>query len=137
MLHGNRAQRLVELRVDEQHGRAGVLDDVADLLRVQPEVDRHERAPEHADAEQGDEEARGIGRHDGDALVLGRAEIVERRGEAPRHLRELAIGEATEPAARRVRLVDHGLAVTVDELGALEKVTQGERNDHGYAPSVR
>jgi len=35
-------QRLVDLRINEQDRRPGVLDDVLDLLRPQPEVDRHQ-----------------------------------------------------------------------------------------------
>ena len=62
------------------------------------------------------------------------AEVVERGGQAARHRGELRVGEAAEAAAGRVRLVDHRLAVAVDELGALEEVGQRERNDHW--PSV-
>src|SRR6266542_948047 len=137
MLHRDLAQRLVELGIHEQDGRAGVLDDVADLLRVQAEVDGHEGAPEHAHAEEAHEEARGIGRHDGHAIVLAHPQIVEARRETPGHLRELTVAEAPEAAPGRIGLVDHRLAVAVDQLGAVEEVTQGERYDHGRAPSVR
>ena len=106
-------------------------EDVTDLFGVEPEVYRDEGAPEHADAEQAHEEARRVGRDDGDAVVLRDAKIVEGGAQAPRHLGELGVGEAAETAARRIRLVDHRLAIAVDELGALEKISKSQRNDHG------
>src|SRR3546814_2625702 len=49
-------ERLVELRIDQRHRGAGMLDDVADLLRVQPEVHRDDDAPEDAHSEERSEE---------------------------------------------------------------------------------
>ena len=66
-----------------------MLDDVADLLGIQPEVDGHEDAAEHADPEQADQEARRVGGDDGHAIVLGDPELVQGHGEAPRHVGEL------------------------------------------------
>ena len=89
-LTGCRAQRLVQLGIDQQHRAAGVLQDVADLFGVEPEVHRHQDASVPADPEEAHQEARGVGGHDRDALVLADAEIVERRGQAAGHLAELA-----------------------------------------------
>ena len=74
------AQRVVELGIDEQHRRARVLDDVRDLLRVEPEVDRHEHAAAPAHAEERREQARRVVRHDRDALTAPDAERVEPGG---------------------------------------------------------
>ena len=82
VLHRDVPQGLVELGIDEQHRGAGVLDDVADLLGIQPEVDGHEDAPEHADPEQADQEACRVGGDDGHAIVLGDPELVQGHGEA-------------------------------------------------------
>ncbi len=65
------------------------------------------------------------------------AEVVERGGQAARHLGELRVRDAPEPAAGRVGLVHDGLAVAVDELGSLEEITEGEGNDHGTSASSR
>ena len=133
MLHRDVAQQLVELGIDEQGRGAGVLEDVADLLRVEAEVHRHQDAPERADSEQSEQEARGVGGNDGHALVLADAEIVEGGGETTRHRAELRVGEAAEAAAGRARLVDHGLAAAVDMLGPLEEIAEGEGHDHGLS----
>ena len=45
-------QRLVELGVDVEHPRAGVLDDVAHLVGPQPEVHRHQHPAVAGDAEE-------------------------------------------------------------------------------------
>ena len=70
------------LGVDEQDGRARVLDDVAHLVAVQPEVDRHQHAAERRDAVQRDEEARRVRRHDRHPVAGREAELVERDREA-------------------------------------------------------
>ncbi len=128
------AQGLVELGVDEEHGRAGVLDDVADLLGIETEVHGHQDPPEHADPEQADQEAGGVGRDDGDAVVLRDAQVVEGGGQAARPLREGRVREAAEAAAGGARLVDHRLAIAIDELRTLEKITESQRNDHFRVP---
>lgn len=38
------SERVVELRVDEEHGRPGLFDDVPDVVGVEPKVDRHDDA---------------------------------------------------------------------------------------------
>ena len=113
-----------------------MLEDVADLLCIEPEVHRDQDAPEGADAEQAEQEARRVGRDDGDALVAGDAEVVEGGAEAARHLAEPGVGEAAEATAGRARLVDHGHPLAVHDLGALEKVPQRKRNDHRMKSST-
>jgi len=127
-------QRGVEVRIHQEHRRARVLHDVADLLGVEPEVDRHQHASPRAHAEEAHQEARRVRRDDPDALALTDAEVVERRRQAAAHGGELPVGHPPEPAARRRRLVHHGLPVAVHELRALHEIEQGERNDHREPP---
>ena len=86
VLGGDAGERVVELGVDEQHRRARVLDDVADLVGVEPEVDRHEHAPPPAHAEEGREQAGRVLRDDRHPLTLRDAEPVEARGLRTREL---------------------------------------------------
>jgi hypothetical protein len=123
-------QRLVELGVDQRDGRAGVLDDVAHFLGVEPEVHRDDHASEDTHAEQAHQEAGGVGRDDRDSLVVVHAHVVERGRQAARHRGELSVRDAAQPAARRVGLVDDRLARAVHLLGALQEVSQGEGHDH-------
>src|SRR6266487_2539717 len=57
---------VVELGVDKQHGGAGVVDDVADFVGVEPEVDGHEDPARSADPEEGHEQSSRVGRDDRD-----------------------------------------------------------------------
>ena len=119
MLHGNGTDGLFHLGVDERDRRSRVLDDVADLVSVETEVHRHQDAAVDAHAEEAHQKAPGIGRDDSHPLALGHAEVVEGRREAPAHGREARVGDAPEPTAGRIRLVDDGHAAAVDQLGAL------------------
>ena len=51
MLHRNVGHHVGEIGVVEEDGRPGVLDDIGDLGRRKPEVDRHEDAAESAHTE--------------------------------------------------------------------------------------
>jgi hypothetical protein len=130
MLDGNALHHRFHLRIDERHRRSGVLDDVADLLRVQPEVDRHQHTVVHAHPEQTDEEPPRIGRHDRHALPVGYPEVVQKRRLTPRHLPELPIRDPPQPTPRRIRLIHHRLPLPVGELGTLQEISQCEWNDH-------
>ena len=83
MLDGEMPQGLVELGIDQRHRRSRVLDDVADLLGVEPKVHRHQDPAVDADAEEAHQEARRVGRDDRDPRALADAELVERAREAP------------------------------------------------------
>ena len=77
------AQRLVELGVDQQHPRAGVLDDVAHLVGPEPEVHRHQHPPVAADPEERRQQPGAVVAHDRDPVADADAELVELRGLAP------------------------------------------------------
>ncbi len=138
VLDRDRAQGLLQLGIDEGHGRARMLDDVADLLRVEPEVHRHQDAAEHAHPEEAHQEARRVRRDDRDPLALAHPQLVEGDGQAPAHRGEPSVGDAAEPAAGRIGLVDDGFTLAVDQLGAVEEIGQGQGNDHvGLLCAVR
>ena len=121
---------LVELGVDEQHRRAGVLDDVAHLVDVQAEVDRDEDAPESTDAEERRHEAGAVLAHDRDALALADAEPVEARRLGSCELGDPLVGEVTPRGCGLVGLVDETDAVAVDELRVPDEVVHSQRNLH-------
>ena len=124
---------LVELGIDEQHGGTGLLDDVADLVGVEAEVDRDDHAPVAGDAEQGDEEAGAVVGDDGDTLAATDAEGVEAGGQRPGVLGDLPPGQLAPAVGGLVGLVDDADAVAVDVLGAIEEVEDVERDLHDRA----
>jgi hypothetical protein len=79
-------ERFVQLGVDEQHARTGVLDDVAHLFGDQAEVDRHQHATRPAHAEQIGEQTRRVLAHHRHALADPDAHRVEARGDRARPL---------------------------------------------------
>jgi hypothetical protein len=119
---------VLQLGVDEQHLGAAVRHDVADLVGVQPEVDRHEHAAVAAHAVEGDHEASRVRAHDRHAGAVGHAEAIELAGHAAGAARELRVGHLAE-GRRPSRLVHQGHPVPV-ERAALEEVDQGQRNAH-------
>ena len=127
-------ERLVQFGIHQQHRRSRVVDDVADLLGVQPEVDGHEHAPEPADAEVRDQEAPRVGAHDGHPLPGGDSHVVEGSGHSPGPAVELGIGQPVERARHR-RLVDQCNAIGVGGAPPLEEVADGKRYLHD-APLV-
>ena len=121
MLALDAGERLLELGVVQQHRRAAVVDDVADLLAVQPEVDRHEHPAEPAHAEEADEQAGAFWLDDRHPLARPDAALVERGGLGAGQLGDAAVRERAEAVlsgttAGLVRLVDHTDAIGVDEL---------------------
>ena len=127
-------ERIVELGIDEEHGRTGLLDDVADLLGVEPEVDRHDDTPVAGHREQGDEEAGAVLRDDRHALAGSDAEGVEAGGHGPGVFGDLPPRQSPPAVGGLVRLVDHTDAVAVDVLGAIEEVEDVERSLHRVVP---
>ena len=79
MLALDALHRLLELGVDVEDAGTPVLDDVGDLLRREPEVDRHEHPSEAGDAEEGGVEPGAVVREVGDPLADADAELVELR----------------------------------------------------------
>ena len=128
------AERFVELGIDEEHRRTGLLDDVAHLVGVEPEVDRHDDAAVAGHREQGDEEAGAVLRDDRHPLAGTDAEGVEAGGHGPGVLGDLPPCHASPAVGRLVGLVDHADAVAVDVLGAIEEVEDVELGFHRFTP---
>jgi hypothetical protein len=126
--HFQMAQGFVQLGIDEQHRRPRVLEDVDDLVCPQPVVDGDEDAAIRAHAEEGHQEARRVGRDDGHARAGRDAQIIERRGQATRHPRELAVGDAAQSSAGRGGC--RTLRGRHAQVNALDEVAEGQRNDH-------
>jgi hypothetical protein len=123
-------ERVVELGIDEKHGRTGLLDDVANLVGVEAEVDRHDDAPVAGYAEQGDEEAGAVVGDDGDSFAAPNAEGVEAGGQRPGVLGDLPPRQLSPAGGGLVGFVDHADPVAVDVLGAVEEVEDVERDLH-------
>ena len=130
VLHRQVGDRLRQLRVDEEHRRTRVLEDVLDLHRRQPEVDRHQHAPEAAHAEERREQAPGVLRQHRHPLAPPDAALVEVGGLGPGQLLGASVGDRAQPAARRVGLVDDPDAVAVDEGRAVEVAADGHGGAH-------
>ena len=128
-------ERFVELGIDEEDGGAGLLDDVADLVGVEAEVDRHDDASVAGDGEQGDEEAGAVVRDDRDPLAATDAEGVEAGGHRPGVLGDLPPRHPSPAVGGLVGFVDDADAVAVDVLGAVEEVEDVERDLHRIAPA--
>ena len=129
------AERVVELGIDEQHRGTGVLDDVAHLVGIQPEVDRHEHpAVTTHSPERRQETSRVLGDH-GDPLALADPEAVEAGGLRPRQLGKARVREVTPRGGGLVGLVDHTCARAVDQLGSAEEVGNRQRNLHQSTPT--
>ena len=122
VLSGDVLQQVLQLGIDHEHLRAGVLDDVAHLGRCEPEVDRHQHASPGRDAEERHQQPGGVVRHDRDPAAGRDAKCVEVRGLRPRPLRDLGIGQRTPARRRLVGLVDHRDPFGIDRFRAVEEV---------------
>jgi len=129
-LAGDGLQGVVELRVDEQHAGAGVLDDVGDLLGDQPEVDGHEHPAGPADAEEAGEQPGRVVADDRHPLARCDAEAVEPGCDRPRAPGDLGVGQRAPRRRRLVELVDDAGAFAVQQLGATQEVVDGEWHAH-------
>ena len=107
-----------------------MLDDVGDLVGVEPEVHRHEDAAGAAHAEEAGEQAGGVLADDGHPLALGDAELVERRGLCTGAFGDLPVGERAPRGGGLVGFVDHADAVRIHELGPAQVVGDRQRNLH-------
>jgi hypothetical protein len=91
-----------------------MLEDVADLLGVEPRVDRDQHRAGERDAEVGLEEGGHVRREERDAIAVADSRLAERGREPARAKADLAVGDG--PGA-----VDGAEALLVDPLGALEE----------------
>ena len=137
VLRADGRQRVVELGVDEQHRGAGVLDDVPDLVGVEPEVDGHEDPARSADPEERHEQSGGIRRDDRDSLADADPEVVQGGGLGARELAHAPVGQLSERRGRLVGLVDDADPVAVHECGALQEVVDRQRHPHPGPPRTR
>ncbi len=131
VLAGDVLEDLGQLGVDVEHPRARVLDDVADLLDGEPEVDRHQHPPVTRDPEERGEQACAVVRDVGDPVAEPDPELVQLGGLRPGQLAHPGVGELAERARRLLRLVHDAGALGVDGQRAVEEVVDGERHDHG------
>jgi len=95
--HAREVERLDEsfqLVVHEDELRARVLEDVADLVAVEPRVDRHEHEPGGGHAEVRLEHRGRVRTDEGDAVEVAQLGRAQPRGEAVRALLELPVGVA-------------------------------------------
>jgi hypothetical protein len=138
LLAVHRSEGVGQLGVDQQDRRARVLDDVADFLGHQPEVDRYQDPAPAGHAPERREEPGGVVRHDRHPLALRHPETVERGGLRPCPPAHLLIRERPPRLGRLVRLVDHAHPVRVHGHRTVEEVTNRECDLHGSSlPPVR
>ena len=124
-------QRVLELGVDVEDPRSGVLDDVVHLVGREPEVDRHQHPAVAGDAEEGGEQPGAVVRDVGDPVTDADAELVELGSLGPGELAHAGVGQVTERRRRLVGLVDDADAVGVHRQGTVQEVGGRERHDHG------
>jgi hypothetical protein len=128
VLHGGevlqvRSEQLHQRPVGEDHLVAGVVDDVAQLVGEQADVQRVQHT---AGARRGEVELEVAGRvprERGHAAVVGDPERVERAGKPAGALRPVRIRPPLQPLRRR----RHDPLVAVDPLRTVEHVRQGQR----------
>ena len=123
-------QRVVELGVDEEDRRPGVLDDVVDLVGVEAEVDGHEDATEAAHAEERDQEAGRVRADEGDAFPGPDAHGIEGEGHPPGPGVHLGVGDGARAPATPGSSTMAAL-VGMDQGSSLEEPTDGEWYSHG------
>ncbi len=117
-----RRHGLGEIGADEGETRAGMIEDVAELLAVQLGVDRHGEEPGMPDREERLEIFRPVGHGDGDALAGRHAGDGEQRScQRPHAGGPLAIGQADAGAPGHGGSVGEGLAVLLDPAGDVHR----------------
>ena len=136
VLHGNVAERVDELGVDDEHFGTRVLDDVPHFVGAEPEIDRNRHTPPGAGAEEGRQKSGGVLRHDPDPGALAEAEVVEPRRHPLGQVVELAIGEIAEARCRLIGFIEDPDPVAVDELRPFKMITDRHRCLHSVPPAV-
>ncbi len=124
-------QRIVELRVDEQQARPAVLDDVADLVGDEAEIDRHEDAAGPRHAEQRSDQPSGVVADDRDSLSNPDLDLVEAGGHRTGPCGDIPIGQRAPRLGRLQWLVDDADAIRVEQLGSVDEVVDEKRHEHG------
>src|ERR1022692_5197881 len=110
-----------------------MLDDVADLLGVQPEVDRYQHPAVTADSVEQDPEPGRVGAHDRDSLTEPDTHPVQSYRNAASPAFQGAVGDGAERASR-ARLVDQRGPVTVDQGATAQEIGNCQRHLHGRLP---
>src|ERR1700733_10924793 len=106
-----------------------MLDDVRDLGRAQPVVDRDEHAAVAADPEVADHEPAAVWRHERHPRAGRDSHPVQRQRHPAGPGRHLPVRDPTERAGR-AGLVDDRWPIRVDRLCTFEEVTDRKRNLH-------
>ena len=130
VLGGDVLEGLVELGIDIDDPSARVLDDVADLGGLQPEVHWHQHSARTADAVERRQQPCAVVADDRHAISNPDAQLVE-LGRLPlgQHT-HLGVGDRADRCCRLVRLVDHGDPIRIDRGRSINEVVDAERNEH-------
>ena len=134
MGHLHVTQGGLQLGVHDEHFGSRVVDDVLDLLCVQPEVDRHAHSPEGTGAEQEHQQPGCVVADHGHPGSEVQAHLVQTGGHGPREFAHSPIGEVRQGGGHLVRLVDEGDPVAVYEFGPTQVVCNGQWDLHGVVP---
>ena len=121
-----------EFGIDEEHRGAALLDDVAHLLGMEAEVDRHQHPTPSAHPEERHEQARRVVTDDGDAFAHADAQRVDGGGERRRVFPELAVSQRTPTERGRglIGLIDHRSAIGVHPERSVEVITDVQVDLH-------
>ena len=130
MLHREVLTHFVLIGVDEQNRGARVVDDVPNLLCVEPKVDGHKHPPVLRSSPERDEEPSRVGRHHGHAVTDLDSEVFKTASKIANPFTEACVGERAE-GPRRAWLVDDSRSIGVHEDRAVEIVADGELDLHG------
>ena len=126
--HGQRmAHRRRELAVADHRLGVGVVELEGDRRGVEPGVERMQDGAGHGHAVVGLDHRRGVGEHDGDGVAGPDGAAGQCRGEPPRAVVELGIGEP-QPS------VDHRRMSREHRRGPVEKAQRRQRPMVGRVP---
>src|SRR5215469_13774939 len=112
------------MALQEQDARPGILQDVSNLLRGQPDVERQQDGARLDDAVVGLQQAVTVGAQESDAVAGLNASLSQRACKLAHALGELAIGEPLFPA-------HHGGPLWKLLYGVAKKTNRCQRNVHG------
>jgi hypothetical protein len=107
--------------------RAGVVEDIPDVLRSQADVDGVQNCPGFEHAVVGLEQLVGVIGQEGNTVTLFDAEVAQGVRQPVRPLGKLAVGEL-------LVAVNHADLVAEIQLGAVTELEDGERDEHGRPP---
>ena len=120
--------RLQIVTVRAHDGRAGVIDDVAEIVRREPIVDRHDDGADLRHAVERFEHRMGVRRDIRDARAGVDVELLQHSGPAVAAIEELLVGETQ-------RAVNDRFVMRVDAPGAPGELERRQWNFHDSLPT--